>query len=419
MIKFSLITLTALSVPPMMASAYQVGGFDIFGRPYLVSPRGRSRFGKQFRSNDPCTPRQGGWKNANDCVVDKTFEDLAKELKEDRDRRARMFNEFRGQRRRAPQPLDEDALRQQEEWLNRAFGLAEDVAKGMATSPREVEEAKESIRQTKEFVDSIFGFAQDVSSGGTYATVRSEVVQDNDQTFQVAVDVPGVKADDIDVAVEGARDKLLVIRGKRELRGAKKADAEDGTAANRKEFRKVFALDSSSVIDKISVVLENGVLTVTVPRDTAQETAATIKIPVNKIDDDSTAATEDNQKFELELDLPGVSAANIEISVEGDSDKTLVVTATRQLSEKASDGSLKTKQLSKRFTIDEIVDTTKFTATLSNGVLRVTAPADEKKKEDFIRKIEVTQALESPVDSQAQAAGTENNDDKVEDNDED
>jgi hypothetical protein len=65
------------------------------------------------------------------------------------------------------------------------------------------------------------------------------------------------------------------------------------------------------------------------------------------------------------------------------------------------------------------VDTTKFTATLSNGVLRVTAPAEEKKKEDFIRKIEVTQALDSPgsqVDSQVQAAGTDDDDNKVENN---
>jgi HSP20 family molecular chaperone IbpA len=279
MMKFSLITFTALSVPTIMASAYQVGGFDVFGRPYLVSPRGRYRVESKFRGNGPCAPRQGGWKNANDCAVDKTFEDLAKELKEDRDRRARAFNEFR-QRGRAPPKLD---ARQQEEWVNRAFGLAEDVVKGMATSPREAEEAKESIRQTKEFVDSIFGFAQDVSSGGIYTTVRSEVVQDNDQAFQVVLDVPGVKADDIDVVVDGARDKLLVISGKRELRGgAKKNDAGAGTGANMKEFRKVFALDSSSVIEKIAVVLEDGVLTVTVPRDTAQKIEATVKIPVTK-----------------------------------------------------------------------------------------------------------------------------------------
>lgn len=59
------------------------------------------------------------------------------------------------------------------------------------------------------------------------------------------------------MAVEGTREKILVIRGKRLVRGAK--DEEEAAV---KEFRKVFALDLSSAIDKISVVLEDGVLVV-------------------------------------------------------------------------------------------------------------------------------------------------------------
>ncbi|CAB9529080.1 response to heat [Seminavis robusta] len=383
--KFALGVLALVSAPAM---AYQVGGpFDVFGRPYVVSPRGR--FQNNFR-------RRRRFCDNNNCV-DRAFEDLNKEMNEDSARRrTEQFNKYWNKN-----GMDEESLRQQEEWINRAFGLATDVAKGMATSPREAEEAKEAIRQSKDILDNIMKFTKDASSGRPYTPVQSEVVQDDDQAFQVSIDVPGVKADDVDVAVEGVKEKLLVVRGQRDLGGSKDEDGKVPT----KDFRKVFALDSTSVIDKISVILENGVLTVTVPKDATLKVESTVKIPVAKIaDDDAKAAPSDGQTFELEMDVPGVAAANIDITVEGESsDKTLMIIATRELVGKDSDGNPKKKEMTKKFSIDEIVDTEKLVATLNNGVLRVSAPVDVKKTEDFIKKIDVTQATDSekPVDVKA------------------
>lgn len=282
--------------------------------------------------------------------------------------------------------MDEDAIRQQEEWINRAFGLATDVAKGMSSSPQEAKETDEAIRQSKEWVDNVFGFARDVSSGGVYSSVRSDVLQDDDDTFQVALDVPGVKPGDIDVTVEGTRDKILVIRGQRDV----------GQDEEARKFSKVISLDSRSDTEKLSANLENGVLLVTVPRIAIENTESIQKVAVSKVSDESKSSSEetDTFPFELELDVPGVSASNIDITVAGDTDKTLTITAIRELG-KDSEGNPRKKETSKSFKVDELVDTSKIVANLNNGVLKVSAPADIKKTKETVRRIEVKPASAS------------------------
>jgi HSP20 family molecular chaperone IbpA len=370
--KLSLVTL-ALSASAV--SAYNVGGFDTFGRPYYASTRG-SRFGRGRAFPNGCAP-PGGRESA-----DRAFEDLRKELKNDRFRRPN------------PGPpgfeTNEETIRQQEEFVNRAFGLASDVAKGFASSPQEVKEADEVIRQQRKWVDRAFGFARDVSSGGTYSSVRAEVLQDDDEAFQVALDVPGVKAGDIEVTVEGTKDENLVVRGKRNF-----GDEE------ARKFSKSISLNSRSNTDQMSADLENGVLLVTVPRVMIEKTESVQKIAVNMVSDESVASSEEANSFpfELELDVPGVSASNIDITIEGDRGKTLTITAVRELG-KDSEGNPRKKETSKSYNVDDdIVDTSKIVANLSNGVLKVSAPAHAKKTEETVRKISVNQSSRSPAEA--------------------
>jgi len=365
-----------LSSAASSTAAYQVGGFDMFGRPVIVNPRvGRSRPGR-------CAPS-----GSNKGCVDRAFEDLANEMNQDR---------FRGRNRRGRRgpesfmkgiPIDEDKIRQQEEWVNRAFGLATDVAKGMAASPREMKEADEAIRQQKEWVDRFIGVAKDVSSGGMYSSVSSEVLRDDDQMFEVALDFPGVKESDVEVTVEGsnAQDRILVVQGKRKVGNEE-----------FKKFSKVFALDSSSEIEKISATLENGVLVVSAPRDSAEKAKASLKIPVkqNSIEYELPSEADNQaQPYQLILDLPGVKVSDIDIVVEGESEKTLIVTAVRNLG-KDSDGNPRTKEISKSFNIDSLVDTATIEANLDSGVLTISATKDKKKEEESVRKIEVKSSQE-------------------------
>jgi len=106
---------------------------------------------------------------------------------------------------------------------------------------------------------------------------------------------------------------------------------------------------------------------------------------------------DDETKFQLSIDVPGVKTEDIDISLE---DGYLSVRAQRVVS--GGDESSKTRYSSKfsqSFSLDPAVDVEKLTATLDHGVLVVTAPKDLKKIEENIRKIPI-----SSVESSAPAA---------------
>ena len=365
--KFSLaISALALSTTVVPTTvAYNVGP----GR-FVSSPRGRV-FARRTGGRCAPTPMNGG-------CVDRAFDDLAAELNNDRQRGppSRNNNPW-------TQGLDEQTLRQQQAWLNRAFGLAEDVAKSVASSPSEREEADKAIRQSKEIADKMFGFVRGESpyqnNDSKASAVPSQILQDDQEMFAVSLDVPGVKESDLDVTVEGTKDKTLVVRGKRSV-------GKDVTV----DFSKTFPLTYNSDIDRMSASLENGVLVVSVPRISVEATETSKKIPLTR----SSGASSDeqgedgNQPFQLELDVPGVKESNIDIEVKGDTDKTLTIKAVRELG-KDAEGNPRTTELSKEFQINELVDTSKIVAALSNGVLTVSAPVDEKKAETSVKKVVV------------------------------
>lgn len=433
--KLSLATALVLSAATAPAStAYQVGGYSRFA----ASPRQVNRAARR------CAPQQQqqGQGN-NDCVnnLDRAFEDLAAELNANANSNANANREFRARQdtrrapNRAPGPslqgrrmrpfnpwepgmsmqLDAQTIEQQKEFLNRAFGLAEDVAKSVATSPRQAKEADDAIRQSKEFANRVYGFATGTRGSAvdgahknypSSSSMRSEILQNDKELFEVALDVPGVKEANLEVTVEGTKDKTLLVTGKRNV--GKDVDG----VVQTKDFSEAFPLDPNLDVEQMKASLDNGVLIVSVPRLVVETTASTQKIPVTQISGDSQTdkSEADDQPFQLELDVPGVQDSNIDIAVStnsGDSGKTLTISAVREMG-KDADGSPRTKELSKSFQINELVDVNKIVATLDNGVLTVSAPVDEKKAETSIKKIVVNKSTDTkespPVDSNIENA---------------
>lgn len=358
---------------PAIVSGYTTGGFDAFGRPIFATqcgPGGGRR----------CGPQQN--RNQRGRQVDRAFEELTNELNRDR------YRYRRRQGRRGPVGMnpnfrmDEESIRQQQEWVNKAFGLASEVAKGLASSPKDIKESNEALRQQQEWVNSIFGFAQDIASGESPTFVRSQILRDDNEMYQVALDLPGVKRSDVDITVEGDELKILSIRGKREI-----GNVEDGVS-HCKKFSKSFAIDSTSDLDNISAMLDNGVLLVTVPKLPLKEMDdETVQyVQVEKVSDDSINV--DDAEFKLELDVPGVKASNIDITITGDQKKTLTVSATREIGID-SDGSPRTKEIEKSYIVDQVVDINKMKAALNNGVLTISAPKDETKADARIKRIPI------------------------------
>jgi len=101
-----------------------------------------------------------------------------------------------------------------------------------------------------------------------FSSPRYELI-DNDEKFQVSVDVPGVKVDDIDVSLE---DGYLTVRGQR------MASSENSRFTSK--FSQTFSLDPAVDVDQFSASLENGVLVVSAPKDLKRIEENIKKIPI-------------------------------------------------------------------------------------------------------------------------------------------
>lgn len=96
-------------------------------------------------------------------------------------------------------------------------------------------------------------------------------VTEDDKQFQLAVDVPGVKAGDLNIQLEQG-GRVLRLSGGRKVRSA------DGKSVNESKFEKSFTIDRSIDSNKISANLADGVLVITAPKHTKQEEVQKIVI---------------------------------------------------------------------------------------------------------------------------------------------
>ena len=93
--------------------------------------------------------------------------------------------------------------------------------------------------------------------------VPSFEVRETDKEFSFSADLPGVKADDLDIELVGNR---LEISGKRE----DERREEEGTVHTYERvygsFMRAFVLPENADVDKIDSELKDGVLTIKIPK---------------------------------------------------------------------------------------------------------------------------------------------------------
>merc|ERR1719502_1543417 len=104
---------------------------------------------------------------------------------------------------------------------------------------------------------------------------------------------------------------------------------------------------------------------------------------------------DNNEKFELKVDVPGVKEEDLDIKLDGD--RRLTIEGQRI---QTSETSKISSTFSKTFSFDKTVEVDKFTASLKNGVLVVSAPKDQAKLEENIRKIPITPAMIADADTE-------------------
>jgi len=94
-------------------------------------------------------------------------------------------------------------------------------------------------------------------------------ITENDKQFQLSVDVPGLKAEDMTVQVEQG-GKVLRLKGEKKK--------TEGNTVSRTSFEKSFTLGANVDRNKITANLADGVIVVTVPKETKQEMVQNIPI---------------------------------------------------------------------------------------------------------------------------------------------
>jgi HSP20 family protein len=126
----------------------------------------------------------------------------------------------------------------------------------------------------------------------THISPRYEI-KDTEEKFQVSIDVPGVKMEDLQVSLEND-GSILSISGHR---------SESNENRNfESRFSQRFSIEPVVDIDKFSANLKNGVLTISAPKDLKRVEQDVRKIPVMLMPDD--VAQEDKVPVERETKVP-------------------------------------------------------------------------------------------------------------------
>merc|ERR1711862_591722 len=97
---------------------------------------------------------------------------------------------------------------------------------------------------------------------------------DNDEKFQLTVDVPGVNEEDIEIKLD---DGQLTVVGQR------LAVSESSRFASK--FSQSFYLDPTVDVDNFKATLKNGVLVVSAPKDLAKLEENIRRIPITPLED--------------------------------------------------------------------------------------------------------------------------------------
>merc|ERR1712107_517529 len=119
------------------------------------------------------------------------------------------------------------------------------------------------------------------------------------EKFQLSVDVPGVKENDIDVKIQ---DGNLTVKGERPVKSE--------SSQSKSSFLQIFSLDDKVDVENLSATLTNGVLTIAAPKFTQQAIEETArKIPVIAMNsNDDTLKLNDAAKKVAELDSKTTAA---------------------------------------------------------------------------------------------------------------
>ncbi|WP_269540344.1 Hsp20/alpha crystallin family protein [Cerasicoccus fimbriatus] len=106
-------------------------------------------------------------------------------------------------------------------------------------------------------------FAGLFDNANTGRSFRVDVYDDNNEAYQVVAELPGVAKEDVDIQLENG---VLTISAKRHI----KQDDKEQTA----QYRRSLTINDDINADKVTAKLEDGILTVSLPKAEARKPKA-------------------------------------------------------------------------------------------------------------------------------------------------
>ncbi|KAL8215214.1 hypothetical protein R6Q57_004663 [Mikania cordata] len=107
-------------------------------------------------------------------------------------------------------------------------------------------------------------------SNETSALVNARVDwKETPEAHVFKADLPGIKKEEVKVEVED--DRVLQITGKRNVEKEDKNDKWHRVERSSGKFMRRFRLPENAKMDKVKAAMENGVLTITVPKEVVKK----------------------------------------------------------------------------------------------------------------------------------------------------
>ena len=100
-------------------------------------------------------------------------------------------------------------------------------------------------------------------------------VAENDKSYVITAELPGVPEKDVEVSVS---DDMLVIKGEKRHENEEKGENHYFSERSYGSFRRMFSLPRETDAAKIEAHFKNGVLSVTIPKTEAKQESRKVEV---------------------------------------------------------------------------------------------------------------------------------------------
>ena len=129
-------------------------------------------------------------------------------------------------------------------------------------------------RELEQLFDNVGGTQGEASGGGSIVAPRMDISED-DRAFKVVAEMPGARPEDVEVLVE---DDLLTIRAERTQERETHRRNYHVVERSMGVFQRALRLPAPVDAGKVQASFDNGVLTVTIPKEGSQARSRRVQV---------------------------------------------------------------------------------------------------------------------------------------------